>query len=128
MNLELLRYIMAGIGTTFINLVVFSILKYGVHMETQIANVISILFAIAFAFVINKSFVFGQKGTENLRKECFRFVSMRMISMGVEVLGMYGLTELSSVPDLAAKVILQVVVIGMNYIISKFYIFQEDRK
>lgn len=87
MNLELLRYIMAGIGTTFINLVVFSILKYGVHMETQIANVISILFAIAFAFVINKSFVFGQKSTENLRKECFRFVSMRMISMGVEVLG-----------------------------------------
>ena len=42
--------------------------------------------------------------------------------MGVEVLGMYGLTELIYVPDLAAKVILQVVVIGMNYIISKFYI------
>ena len=86
MNLELLRYIMAGICTTFVNLGVFSILTYGVNMETQIANVVSILFAIAFAFVINKSFVFGQKSTENLRKECFRFVSMRMISMGVEVL------------------------------------------
>ena len=73
MNLELLRYIMAGICTTFVNLGVFSILKYGVNMETQIANVVSILFAIAFAFVINKSFVFGQKSTENLRKQTLLF-------------------------------------------------------
>lgn len=48
--------------------------------------------------------------------------------MGIEVLGMYGLTELGSVPDLAAKVVLQMIVIGMNYIISKLYIFREDKR
>lgn len=57
-----------------------------------------------------------------------RMQMANMISMGIEVLGMYGLTELSSVPDLAAKVVLQVIVIGMNYMISKLYIFREDKR
>ena len=84
--------------------------------------------AIAFAFVINKKFVFRKKSREGIGKEILGFCGMRMISMGIEVLGMYGFTELSSVPDLAAKVVLQIIVIGMNYMISKLYIFREDKR
>ena len=128
MNWEMARYIIAGICTTLVNIGIFSVLKYGTGMRMQMANMISILVAIAFAFVINKKFVFCKKSRDGLGKEILSFGSMRMISMGIEVLGMYGLTELSSVPDLAAKVVLQVIVIGMNYMISKLYIFREDKR
>lgn len=127
MNWEMVRYLIAGSCTTFVNIGMFSVLKYCIGLEMQIANVISIFFAIFFAFVINKRFVFCKKSKEGSGKELFRFVVMRMLSMGVEIFGMYGFTEFLFVPDLVAKVILQIVVIGMNYIISKFYIFQEDR-
>ena len=35
---------------------------------------------------------------------------------------------MAEMPDLAAKVVLQMIVIGMNYIISKLYIFREDKR
>lgn len=128
MNWEMARYIIAGICTTLVNIEIFSALKYGIGMRMQMANIISILAAIAFAFVINKRFVFRKKSRDEVGKEILSFYGMRMISMGIEVLGMYGLTELGSVPDLAAKVVLQMIVIGMNYIISKLYIFREDKR
>ena len=128
MNREIARYIVAGICTTLVNIGIFSVLQYGTEMRMQTANIISILAAIAFAFVINKKFVFRKKSKDGLGKEILSFCSMRMISMGIEILGMYGFTELSSVPDLAAKVVLQMIVIGMNYMVSKLYIFREDKR
>lgn len=128
MNREMARYIIAGVCTTLVNIGIFSVLQYGTEMRMQTANIISILAAIAFAFVINKKFVFRKKSKDGLGKEILSFYSMRMISMGIEILGMYGFTELSSVPDLAAKVVLQMIVIGMNYMVSKLYIFREDKR
>lgn len=128
MNREMARYIIAGICTTLVNIGIFSVLQYGTEMRMQTANIISILAAIAFAFVINKKFVFRKKSKDGLGKEILSFYSMRMISMGIEILGMYGFTELSFVPDLAAKVVLQMIVIGMNYMVSKLYIFREDKR
>ena len=128
MNREMARYIIAGICTTLVNIGIFSVLQYGTEMRMQTANIISILAAIAFAFVINKRFVFRKKSRDEVGKEILSFYGRRMISMGIEVLGMYGLTELGSVPDLAAKVVLQMIVIGMNYMVSKLYIFREDKR
>lgn len=128
MNWEIARYIVSGICTTLVNIGIFSVLKYGAGMRMQMANIISILAAIAFAFVINKKFVFRKKSRDGIGKEILGFCGMRMISMGIEILGMYGLIEISSVPDLAAKVVLQMIVIGMNYMVSKLYIFREDKR
>ena len=128
MNWEIARYIVAGTCTTLVNIGIFSVLKYGAGMRMQMANIISILAAIAFAFVINKKFVFRKKSRDGIGKEILGFCGMRMISMGIEILGMYGLIEISSVPDLAAKVVLQMIVIGMNYMVSKLYIFREDKR
>lgn len=61
MNWEMARYIIAGICTTLVNIGIFSVLKYGSGMRMQMANIISILAATVFAFVINKKFVFRKK-------------------------------------------------------------------
>ena len=53
MQYEMMRYVFAGICTTGVNIGVFSVLRYGTGCGMQAANVISILTAILFAFVVN---------------------------------------------------------------------------
>lgn len=123
MQYEMIRYLIGGIGTTLVNLAVFSFLRYQTDMGMQMANIISILIAIVFAFVVNKMFVFRSETTHTLWKEFLRFAGMRGLSLGTEVLGMQLLTMLY-VPDMAAKILMQAVIIVMNYVISKCYVFK----
>lgn len=125
MQYEMIRYVFAGICTTGVNIGVFSVLRYGTRCGMQAANVISILAAILFAFVVNKYFVFRQKGKEYIVKECIRFVGMRGISLFAEVWGMYLLTEEFRISEMVSKAVLQFVVIVMNYVLSKCYIFRK---
>lgn len=124
---EMIRYVIGGICTTLVNLGVFHTLRYYIGFEMQTANISSIIIAIIFAFLINKKFVFHAETKETIWKEFFRFTGMRGLSLCTEVLGMQ-LFSLTSVSDMTAKILLQIIVIGMNYIISKYYVFkkQED--
>lgn len=126
MQYEMIRYVFAGICTTGVNIGVFSVLRYGTGCGMQAANVISILNAILFAFVVNKYFVFRQKGKEYIVKECIRFVGMRGISLFAEVWGMYLFTEELRISEMVSKAALQFVVIVMNYVLSKCYIFRKQ--
>ena len=126
MQYEMIRYVFAGICTTGVNIGVFSVLRYGTGCGMQAANVISILSAILFAFVVNKYFVFRQKGKEDIVKECIRFVGMRGISLLAEVWGMYLFTEEFRISEMVSKAVLQFVVIVMNYVLSKCYIFRKQ--
>ena len=62
MQYEMIRYILGGVCTTLVNVGMFSLLRYGVGLELQVANGISILTAILFAFGINRTFVFQKEG------------------------------------------------------------------
>lgn len=126
MQYEMIRYVFAGVCTTGVNIGVFSVLRYGTGCGMQAANVISILNAILFAFVVNKYFVFRQKGKEYIVKECIRFVGMRGISLFAEVWGMYLFTEELRISEMVSKAALQFVVIVMNYVLSKCYIFRKQ--
>lgn len=126
MQYEMIRYVFAGICTTGVNIGVFSVLRYGTGCGMPAANVISILTAILFAFVVNKYFVFRQKGKEYIVKECIRFVGMRGISLFAEVWGMYLFTEELRISEIVSKAALQFVVIVMNYVLSKCYIFRKQ--
>ena len=126
MQYEMIRYVFAGVCTTGVNIGVFSVLRYGTGCGMQPANVIAVLTAIVFAFVVNKYFVFRQKEKEYIVKECIRFVGMRGISLFAEVWGMYLFTEELRISEMVSKAALQVVVIVMNYVLSKCYIFRKQ--
>ena len=126
MQFEMVRYVLAGICTTGVNTGVFSVLRYGIGCGMQVANIISILAAIIFAFVVNKYFVFRHTGREYIGKECICFVGMRGISLLVEVWGMYLFTGKFLLSELLSKILLQLIVIVMNYFLSKCYIFRKQ--
>lgn len=120
------RYIIVGGCTTMVNLVVFTVLCKLLHMEVNLSNVISILCAIAFAYVTNKIFVFESK--TNTVSETFlemvKFVGARMSTMAIEVGGVFLLYEIIHQDEVIAKLETQIIVLIVNYFISKFFVFK----
>ena len=57
---SVIRYIFFGGCTTMVNLVSFFILRK-LKVELNIANIISIILAILFAYVVNSKYVFQDK-------------------------------------------------------------------
>lgn len=117
------RYIVFGGCTTAVNLGTFWILENLANWSVLTANLFSIVLAILFAFVGNRWFVFERTTRNNIGTEFIRFVGMRGATLAVELFGVEVLSWL--VPAFLAKAGLQIGVIILNYVISKYYVFQE---
>lgn len=124
---EMIRYLFFGGCTTALNLAVFSILRYGAGWSGRTANLCSIVAAVLFAFFGNKWFVFRADG-KGILEEFAEFAGMRMLTMAVEFFGVDLLVNQGGLPELAGKLLIQLVVIVSNYLISKFVVFREKRQ
>ncbi len=121
------RYVLFGCGTTAINLGSYYLLC-GMGFNITVANTIAICLAILFSYVVNKLFVFEHK-TSSLRelaREAGSFIGMRLISMVIEVFGVLCLTCIFSLQNMIAKLMMQVVIIALNYLASRFVVFSDD--
>ena len=98
-------------------------------LEIQISNVLSWILAVSFAYVTNKIFVFKSKthGLGELRREAGSFVGARLFSLVVECLWMF-VTTAMGMNDKLAKLIGQIFVVILNYILSKLFIFNKKEK
>lgn len=126
-----IRYIFAGGCTTLVNFLVFFSLRILTNIDRNVCNIIAIVMAIIFAYFINKYFVFKSK-TKNLSeaiREAFAFVCARLVSMAVEVLGLAVLCDSFRIKEWIAKLfIIQIIVLVLNYIFSKIFVFNKERK
>ena len=125
---DVLRYLFFGGLTTLLNIVVFyGLRKLGVNLN--VSNFISIVCAVLFAYVVNSVFVFRDK-CETLKdhiRPFFKFVGARISTMVIEMGGVWLLVEKLGFPDMAGKVIIQVIVVILNYVFSKFLVFTGGR-
>lgn len=126
---QAVRYIFFGGCTTLVNLVSYTLMRTVLGIDITIANFISILLAIAFAYVVNKIFVFESKRNTvwEVIKECAQFVGMRLLTMYIEVFGVVLLSCVWGMNDLIAKLVIQVVVLVLNYVFSKAFVFKEKK-
>lgn len=121
---DVIRYVFFGGCTTLVNLVCFFVLRK-CRVELNIANLISIITAILFAYVVNSRYVFQDKCEtfkDHIRPFC-KFISARLVTMVIEVGGVWLLVEVCKMNDMAGKFITQVIVLALNYIFSKFFVF-----
>lgn len=126
---ELIRYLIAGVCTTLVNLVLFYILRNVCGMALGISNFISIAFAILFAFFINKYYAFSstKKNLEESLTEFVYFIGGRILTMIIEMGGVAILAIWANLDDFLAKIITQFIVVVSNYVISKFVVFRDRR-
>ena len=120
---DVVRYVFFGGCTTLVNLVSFFLMRQA-GVQRDLANVISIILAILFAYVVNSKFVFQDKCEtlkDHIRPFC-KFVGARGVT------GVWFFAEIIHMNDMAGKFITQFVVLALNYIFSKFLVFTSGRK
>ena len=131
---EVFRYLFFGGLTTIVSLgsyfIAARLISGGGELSTlqaQVANIISWVFAVAFAYITNKIWVFNSKTTafKDIVREIVSFVGARVFSLLVESGWLALSMELMGMNDFVAKVIGQVVVVVLNYIFSKLFIFKK---
>lgn len=133
-NPETISYLFFGVLTTVVSLVSYWFIVYSMvgnaqpnGMQIQIATVGSWILAVAFAYITNKLFVFKSKSFEKkiLLKEAISFVGARLLSLGYEMLWMFIMADLLKIDDFICKFIAQFVIVALNYIFSKLFIFKK---
>ena len=130
-NEEIWNYLIVGGLTTVVSLVtyylcVLTFLNPNNAIELQIANIISWIIAVAFAYVTNRVFVFKSK-EKNIKKEATSFVASRITTLLLEMLTMFILVTLLTFNDKISKIIAQIIVVVGNYIISKLFVFKKNK-
>lgn len=125
---EIIFYGIFGVLTTVVNLGVFQVLNGYFHLNNNIANVIAICVAVLFAYTTNKDLVFHSEASDlkEKSKEFVKFISGRAFTMVVEFVGC-ALLFLTPLNPMISKLIITVLVIILNFFISKFFAFKKSK-
>lgn len=124
---EIINYLIIGVLTTVVSLIVYyacvlTIFDPQNSLLLQCANIISWIISVTFAYFTNRSFVFKSKD-KNMLKEGAKFYSARILTLLLDMFFMYLTVTLFHLNDKVMKILSNVIVIILNYIISKFLVF-----
>ena len=140
---ELISYVFFGVLATVVNLVSFKIFDaiLGENLYL-ITNVVSWLITVIFAYFTNKLWVFESKSWKAsvVVKELIGFFGARIFSLVVEEAGLWLMIDICHMGNISwnifkfeingnmiAKIIMQVVVVILNYVFSKLVIFKHKK-
>lgn len=126
---EIINYLIIGVLTTLVSLITYYLLTFTIldpnnDIQLQIANIISWIISVSFAYITNRKFVFESK-SKDIKKELSKFVSSRITTLIIDMLLMFILVSLLNFNDKVIKLIVQVIVIILNYVFSKLFVFKE---
>ena len=133
---EIINYLIFGVLTTIVNLVVkylllFTILNPKNSIELQTAIIISWIIAVIFAYITNRIYVFESKN-KNKFKEFINFIIARISTLLMEMAIMWFFVTFlklnSNIYVIVFTLISQFFVIVANYIFSKLFIFKKVDK
>ena len=139
MNRETLLYLVFGVLTTVLNIAVFWLTNKAFGEELVLLNnAIAFAAAVIFAYVTNKLFVFESKSwsAKTLCREIPAFIGARLFSFGLEELLLWISKDVLNASQyvlfgidglMIAKLLIQVIVVILNYLFSKFFIFKKKQ-
>lgn len=125
---EVIFYIIFGVLTTLVNLVSFYMMNSIFKWNENLSNFLAISLSILFAYFTNKTIVFhADTKTFKERFSVFtKFILGRLFTMLIEFLGGVLLFKLP-IPNIIIKLGLNVIVIILNFFISKFFAFKKKK-
>ena len=138
-NREVISYIIFGVLTTIVNIVISYILKAFFSVEGNVASTIGIICSILFAYFTNRKWVFHSYAVTIKEKwaEFGKFILGRAFTMVVEIVGVFLLNDVihsfygifsDNIAYLINKMLMTVIVIILNFFISKFFAFKDLSK
>lgn len=131
---EIIMYVIIGGITTLIGvgskwILLFTIFNADDPFELQVSIIISWVLAVAFAYVANRIFVFKSKN-KNIFKEIVSFVGSRVVTLLLEMVLMWFFVTLLKMNGdtqvMVITVIVQLLVLVLNYVFSKLFVFKKN--
>ena len=127
---EIILYLIFGVLTTVVSLLTYYIctitfLNPNNAVEIQIANIISWITCVTFAFFTNRKYVFESK--EDIKKEGIKFYISRLSALLIDVVMIFIFVSLLKINDKIIKLVNQVIIIIFNYIASKLFVFKKGK-
>lgn len=124
---EKILYLIFGGLTTLVSLITYyiitnTVLNPSVNYELQIANTLSWITGVTFAFVTNRKYVFNSKNDK--KREFIKFLTARIFTLLLDMLIMYVFVSVLNYNHLIMKVISQIIIIISNYVLSKIFVFK----
>lgn len=132
---EIIMYLIFGVATTVVSLVSYALFVELFSLGITASSALSWVLAVTFAFVTNKLFVFESRGGGfcTILREAVSFLAARALSGAVdiflpELLYKVGLdASFFGVEGFVAKIVVNIIVIVMNYVLSRFFVFQNKK-
>jgi putative flippase GtrA len=126
---ETILYLIFGVLTTLINIATYALCTRILGVNYYISNIIAWFVAVLFAYITNKFYVFESKSIEYkyVIKEMLSFMSCRVLSGVIELVLMFVMLNLLLINDFIVKVITNIVVIIINFILSKLIVFKNKK-
>lgn len=128
---EIINYLIFGFLTTVVSIVSYILFANFLFSEktdvtVQISNVLSWICAVIFAYVTNRKYVFNSTMQGRAKvKEIINFFLARFSSLIIDIALMFVLFSLMHIDDTISKIIVQVVIVIVNYVFSKFLVFKK---
>lgn len=144
---EIIMYLIFGVLTTIVSWGSYTVFADCFKLSVFIANILSWLCAIIFAYITNKIWVFESKSfkPKDLAKEIVAFTASRGITGVIEILlvpllSKWGFDNLfyaalsnSNITadifftnGIYSKIFISVIVVILNYIFSKLIVFKKE--
>lgn len=152
---EIIMYIIFGVCTTIISFVTYYLFRrifpdesavpswlrwifnitaaFGTESATALPVILSWICSVTFAFVTNRLFVFRSKSKKmGILREGVMFCLSRIFTLLVDLVIMFLLVDLTGIRnglyEFAAKVLSNVAVLVLNYVLSKLLVFKKGRE
>lgn len=126
---EVFMYLLFGGLTTVINIVVYYLCTL-VNISTGISTTIAFIISVIFAYMTNREWVFESKAKtkKEILSEIWKFLSVRICTYFMDLGLMILFVDKLHFNGLICKIIVNILVIVLNYIASKLIIFTKREK
>lgn len=125
---EIIRYTFWGIMSAVLNVGLFQgLVMFGA--DYRISNVVTLIVVRVFCYVTNKWFVFKTpyEGLMPFLKEMISFVIARGFTFLLDFVGLMLLVEVLQMNKFVGKCFMAVVVVIVNYVLSKKFVFRRGK-
>lgn len=121
---EIIAYLIFGVLTTLVNIVVYFVASNLLGINYLISNFLAWFISILFAYITNRSYVFESTSSQFI-KEAIKFFGSRLTTGLIDMGLMWLLVSFTPIDDILIKILVNIIVIVLNYIFSKLFVFKE---
>ena len=120
---KFIKFGLVGVLNTLINWIIFAVLNF-VGVYYIVANVIAYAIATANSYIWNSKWVFKYNGKDK-KETTIKFVILNLIGLALNTAILYFLVDVLLFNKLIGLVITTVIVMVINYIVNKIWVFKE---